>query len=155
MTTLTFFGLVLHAMFTTTLTALYQLHDRRTDVLGIHTLLTEAAAPPLAGSSPPPEFSAELARYDVILDKIKLIRHKLLAHRDSKLSSNDVFLSAALPLSEIDDLLALTRHILRSLRSWLDPTLYADDDQDAAADTKALIETLRQARREGEMPSGQ
>lgn len=28
-----FFGLVLHAMFTTTLTALYQLHDRRPDVL--------------------------------------------------------------------------------------------------------------------------
>lgn len=91
----------------------------------------------------PPDLSAALAEADPILERLKVPRHKLFAHRDYTSTWNDVFDAAGLTRPELTRLVELTVSMASAISVWYENT-HPDFSSLAPADAQMLIERLKE-----------
>lgn len=120
-----FFAASQHAFFAVTLTTLHQLYDDSSQgkAYGFtldrlrreaHKLAQEGARGPV------PLLRRELKRCRAIAAKVREVRHKLLAHRDSRFTWDGVLAQQKLSAAEVSELIGTTNVIMRTLRMWFD-----------------------------------
>jgi hypothetical protein len=109
---LEFFRVSIHAHFVAMLMALYKLYDKRSDSIGVDALIEEA----LADAEFTKDDSEKIARYldlaKPISEKVKVLRHKLFAHRDRKFDYDDTFSAVQIKYDDFRDLTEYTINIL-------------------------------------------
>jgi AbiU2 len=138
-----FFGIVMHSLLAATFTGLYQLFDKRSDVLTVRRLVADAESDPRSSQVSPPDLSAALAEADPILERLKVPRHELFAHRDYTSTWNDVFDAAGLTRPELTRLVELTVSMASAISVWYENT-HPDFSSLAPADAQMLIERLKE-----------
>lgn len=136
-----FFRASLGAHFVAMVMELYKMLDRRTDSIGLETLLEEAEKEP--GFDPGVLASTRLG-VDSLMPtwrKISKLRHKLFAHRDLQLDYESIMLSAAIAPDDFRDFIDKSFEVLDRLSSHRGLGTWPRDAM-TARDTRAMLRVL-------------
>lgn len=137
-----FFRVSIGAHFAAMVIELYKLLDPRSDSVSLRSLLDEADRDCKLDPKTLASLKQKVAGLDPMWQKVRLLRHKLFAHRDRQLSYDSVLAQAAVTPDEIRDLVERSFEVLnqafasRSIGTW--PRDYRTE-----RDTHRLLDALR------------
>lgn len=139
---LEFFRVSIHAHWVAMLMALYKLYDKRKDSIGIQDLIGGAKQIPNFPQDIVEPIQVNLNLALPLWEKVRILQHKLFAHRDKALNYDETFKSAKITA---DDLRLLTDHsleILNLISYFRHKTTYRFSNCHAK-DTYKLLEALQ------------
>jgi hypothetical protein len=139
---LMFFRVSIHAHWVAMLMALYKLYDLRKDSIGIQDLISEAKQTPNFPQDIYESIAVNLRLALPLWEKVRVLRHKLFAHRDKNLNYDEIFKSANITA---DTLRSLTEHsldILNLISYWRHKDTYRFSDCHSE-DTYKLLNALQ------------
>lgn len=143
-----YFVVAVHSHFVAMLMALFRLFDTDKKALSIPTLLASIQSEPGFPAAVRTKVTAALERAQPSIDKVKLLRDKVFAHRDRSYSYERAFREAGLTANEVRRLTERTLRIVDDLMRARNKGVYSTFEHKTERDLLAMLRDLHAYRRQ-------